>query len=94
MSVDQAPGQTGLELENLIRRIVREELARLLRSPARTLLDDWRQEGPEDAEGDAQLAADALAVLEEYKDTPEAWMKWEDFEAELDRAEAAGELPD
>ncbi len=88
MSVDHAPGQTGLELENLIRRIVREELARLLRSPVRSVLDDWRHEGPEDPEGDEQLAADALALLEKYENTPEAWMNWEDFKAELGGAQA------
>lgn len=35
-----------------------------------------------------------VAVLKQYGDKPEPWIKWEDFEAELDRAEAAGKLPD
>jgi hypothetical protein len=85
---------TPADLEALIRRIVREEIGRLLDQPARSILDDWKQEGPDDPEGDAVLLREALAVLHEYGDKPDAWMSWEDFEAELDRAEAAGELPD
>jgi hypothetical protein len=81
-------------LENLIRRVVREELARLLRKPARSILDDQAQEGPEDAAEDEVLLAEASAVLQQYASQPDAWMSWEEFEAELDRAEAAGELPD
>ena len=42
---------------------------------------------------DEGLLKGALAVLEEYGDKPKSWMRWEEFEAELDRAEAAGELP-
>lgn len=80
-------------LETLVRRVVREELQRLLEKPARSILDDWKQEGPNDPDGDALLLSDALAVLRKYKDSPDAWMSWEDFEAELDKAEAAGELP-
>jgi hypothetical protein len=81
---------TLAELENMIRRVIREELTRHTLSP----LDDWSQEGPDDPAGDQELLHDALVVLEEYGDKPEAWLKWEDFEAELDRAEAAGELRD
>ncbi len=84
---------TPTELENLIRRVVREELAHAPHAAATSILDDWSQEGPDDPEGDEQLLQEALAVLEEYGDKPEAWMKWEEFEKELDRAEAAGELP-
>jgi len=82
------------ELEILVRRVVREELTHLLRAPVRSILEDWRQEGPDDPAEDELLLSEALAVLQGYKDRPEAWMNWEDFEAELDRAEAAGELPD
>ena len=56
--------------------------------------DDWEQEGPNDPAGDERLLRDAIAVLQQYGDKPEDWMSWEAFEAELDRAEAAGELPD
>jgi len=70
-----------------------EELATLLRKPVGSILDDWKQEGPEDSLGDDVLLRDALAVLPQYENTPEAWRRWEDFEAELDRAEASGELP-
>lgn len=82
------------ELETLIRRVVREELIRLLCTPARSILKDWSQEGTDNPAEDELLLHEALAVLREYVDKPEAWMSWEDFEAELDRAEAAGELPD
>jgi len=81
------------DLESLIRRVVREELNTLLRKPVGPILEDWKQEGPEDSLGDEVLLRDALGVLQQYENTPEAWMRWEDFEAELDRAEASGELP-
>jgi len=86
------------DLENLIRRVVREvvheEIARLPRpSAAVSILDDWSQEGPDDPEGDEELLQGALAVLKEYGDKPETWMSLEDFEAKLDKAEARGELP-
>ena len=82
------------ELEILVRRVVREELTHLLRAPVCSILEDWRQEGPDDPVEDKLLLSEALAVLQGYDDQPEAWMNWEDFEAELERAEAAGELPD
>ncbi len=80
-------------LEHFVRRIVREELLRLLdRQPS--IAENGQQEGEADEAGDELLLLDALAVLEEYGDRPETWMSWTDFEAELVRAEAAGELPD
>ena len=81
------------ELETLIRRAVREELVRLLRTPVRSILEDWRQEGPEDPAEDELLLGEALAVLRKYEEERDAWMDWQGFEAELDRAETAGELP-
>lgn len=81
------------ELETMIRRVVRQELAAFFGSPSRSILDDWRQEGPDDPAGDALLEREALAALEADRDRPEAWLSWEESEAELDRAEAAGELP-
>ena len=87
------PSITPEELEKLVRRVVREEISRVLEQPVRSIHDDWKQEGPNDPEGDALLLREALAVLREYEDKPDAWMSWDDFEAELDRAEAAGELP-
>jgi hypothetical protein len=77
------------DLETMIRRVIREELARHTLS----VLDDSSQEGPDDPAGDEELLADALIVLEQYKDKPEAWTDWEDFKAELASAEASGELP-
>jgi hypothetical protein len=62
--------------------------------PIYSILEDWEQEGPTDPVGDEQLLAEALAVLQRYGDKPEEWMNWEAFEVELDRAEAAGEIPD
>lgn len=83
------------ELENLVRRVVREELMRLMRPETTTHYSEAeRHEGPDDPVQDDRLLRDALAELREYGDQPEAWMKWEDFEADLERAEAAGELPD
>lgn len=79
------------ELEALIRRVVREELTRLLQTPVQSILDDWKQEGPDNPIEDDLLLQDALAVLQSYEHKPEAWMSWEDFEAELDEAEAKGE---
>ena len=81
------------ELEGLVRRVVREELSRLLREPIRSVLEGAEHEGPDNPAEDEMLLKDALAMLEEYGDKPESWMNWEGFEAELDRAEAAGELP-
>ena len=82
------------ELESLVRRVIREELIRLLRSPVRSILDDRTQDGLDDVAQDNLLLGEALEVLREIGDKPDAWMTWEDFETELDRAEAAGELPD
>ncbi len=42
------------QLEQLIRRIVREEVSRLLRPSKPSPLDNWSHEGPEDPEGDAE----------------------------------------
>jgi len=81
------------ELEGLVRRVVREELSRLLRQPIRSVLEGAEHEGPENSAEDEMLLKDALTVLEAYGDKPESWMSWEDFESELNRAEAAGELP-
>lgn len=83
------------ELEALIRRVVREELARLVQQQAPdSILDDWSHEGPEDPEGDQELLEEALAALAYAKAHPETLRRWEDVQAELDRAETAGELPD
>jgi hypothetical protein len=82
------------ELERMIRRIVREEVSDLLRPAVRSILDDWNQEGPEDAEGDAELLLSALSILRENEDRIDAWMRWEDFEEDLAAREGTGDLPD
>jgi hypothetical protein len=82
---------TRSELETLIRRVVREELRRALRS---NILEDWSHEGPDDPEGDEIIAREALAQIEEIEKDPTRLRSWEEFEAELAKAEAAGELPD
>jgi hypothetical protein len=94
-----AEGQTTVtlspaQLEQLIRRIVREEVSRLLQSSKPSVLDDWSHEGPEDPEGDAELLQEALEVIRQRKQDPEASVGWEEFKAELRTAEAAGGLPD
>ena len=82
------------QLEQLIRRIVREEVSRLLQPSKPSVLDDWRHEGPEDPAGDAELLQEALEVIRRREQNPEASVSWEEFKAELITAEAAGELPD
>jgi hypothetical protein len=77
------------DLEALIRRVVREELSRL--SPS--ILDDWSHEGPDDPEGDAALLQEALEVIQQREQHGDTSVSWEEFQAELRRAEAAGELP-
>jgi hypothetical protein len=38
------------DLETLIRRVVREEISRLLQQPARSILDDWKIVSPAQTE--------------------------------------------
>ncbi|NJL29015.1 MAG: hypothetical protein HC897_14570 [Thermoanaerobaculia bacterium] len=47
------------QLEALVRRVVREELAQLLARPSRAILDDWSHEGSEDPAQDELLLRDA-----------------------------------
>jgi hypothetical protein len=91
-AAEQVISMTRSDLESLIRSVVREELKRALRPV--NLLDDWSHEGPDDPEGDEILAREALAQLEEIKKNLSQLKSWEEFEAELATAEAAGELPD
>jgi hypothetical protein len=72
-----------LDLENLLRRVVREELSRASGSSARSILNDWNHEGADDPAGDATLMREAVAVLDKYGDKPDTWVRWEDFEAEI-----------
>jgi hypothetical protein len=81
------------DLENLIRRVVREELTRLSHASALSILDDWSHEGPDDPAGDEELLTEALTMIEQYEKNPEGWKTLEEFEAKLARAEAAHELP-
>ena len=54
---------TPQELENLVRRVVREEIRRVLRrSP--TVSEDYQHEGPDDAEQDYQLLQEALHAFQ------------------------------
>ncbi len=70
------------ELEQLLRRTVREELDRM-RDAA---LDDPVEE--------AALVTEILAEIEYEKTHPPTLIVWKDVKAELDRAEATSELPD
>ena len=81
-------------LEQLIRRIVREEVGRLLQPRKPSILGDWSHEGPEDPGDEEELAEAAREAIREHEKNPGASLSWEEFEAELNRAEAAGELPD
>ncbi len=80
------------DLESLIRRVVREELWRILRGGPRFILDDWSQEGPDDPEGDEELAAEAVELSEQYRRDRTGWKTLAEFESELANAETAGEL--
>jgi hypothetical protein len=86
------------EMEDMIRRAVKEavheEFARVLRRAPASVADDWTHEGPSDPAGDQLLLAEALTERERYRTDPETWMDWDAFKAELEAAEAAGELPD
>jgi hypothetical protein len=86
------------EMEELIRRVVREavheEFARVLRRTPGSVAEDWTHEGPSDPAGDQSLLAEAVTEQERYRTNPETWMDWNAFKAELEAAEAAGELPD
>ena len=68
------------DLENLIRRVVREELTR--QSRAGSILDDWRQEGPDDPAGDEQLLREAIEVSERYRVDKRGGKTLEEFEAD------------
>ena len=68
------------ELETLVRRLVREELARLLQQPVHSILDDWTQEGTEDPAEDELLVSEALEAIRKYGNKPEAWISWQDLE--------------
>ncbi|MCG8348062.1 MAG: hypothetical protein MI924_09825 [Chloroflexales bacterium] len=97
--MSNTPGQVTInvtrdELEALLRRIVREEFARLLAARRTAALDDWAHEGPADPDGDTALLAEALALIEREQAAPSPRIGWDAAKAELARAEAAGELPD
>jgi hypothetical protein len=81
---------TVAELEEIVQRTVREELHRLLHEHLPAMRHELLHEGPDDPEGDAQLLQEALEIL--ANTPPDAWVSLEDFEAELDRAEASGEV--
>jgi hypothetical protein len=82
------------DLEALIRHVVREELRRLAPHEKPSILDDWSHEGRDDPGDDEELAQAALEAIREHEANPDASVSWEEFETELRRAEAAGELPD
>lgn len=81
------------ELEALVRRVVREELAQLFPRLSRAVLDDWSHEGPDDPAQDDLLLRDALERLERAGGHPDVLIGLEELRRELARAEAAGELP-
>ena len=86
------------EMEDMIRRAVKEavheEFARVLRRAPSSVAEDWTHEGPSDPAGDQSLLAEALTEHGRYRSSPETWMDWDAFKAELEAAEAAGELSD
>lgn len=87
----QALAALGLKPEDQV--VVEVSDTGLLIKPKPTsLLDDWAQEGPEDPQGDEILAQEALATLADVEAGRVTLIPWEQVEAELDQAEAAGEL--
>lgn len=78
---------TVSELEALIRRVVREELLRLIQQQP-SILEDWSHEGADDPEGDEELLTEVLTEIEREKTTPAVRISWEAAQAELDRAES------
>ena len=70
-----------LVLEEMIRRVVREELTRFRETAPSSILDDWSQEEPEDEEGDQQLLAAALVEWEQYGHQPDTWVPWDTLKA-------------
>ena len=92
MSQQTTPAMDLSDLEEMIRRIVREELTAVLRP--RSILEDWSREGPEDPAQDELLLQEAMARYHEYRKRPQDLMSLQDFKRELAEAERAGELPD
>ena len=94
MSTPQAETVVTLtigQLEALIRRVVREELAQYQAQPAGPQ-DDWRHEGPDDPQGDEILAREALEQLEAYQRNPYRRTTFEEYKAKLAAEEKASEL--
>jgi hypothetical protein len=75
------------DLESLVRRVIRGEL---VRQRQLDILDDWSYERPDDPDGDENLLRDALVAGQEYRASTEGWLSWEEFEPDIERAEAAG----
>jgi hypothetical protein len=82
------------EMKDLVRQVVREELAYLLKVTPPAGGDPWNDEGSDDPEGDEELLNEVLEQIEQEKTNPAPRIPWEKVKAELARAEAAGELPD
>jgi hypothetical protein len=74
-----------IDLENLIRRVVREELTRQARNGS--ILDDWSHEGPDDPAGDEQLLREAVEISERYRVDKRGGKTLEEFEAELNQTD-------
>ncbi|MFN8453578.1 MAG: hypothetical protein U0401_02725 [Anaerolineae bacterium] len=70
------------ELETLIRRVVRQELIRLLHQSSSAILEDGSHKEPDEPAGDEALLAEALAVLKQYENDPNSWTSWEEFKRE------------
>ncbi len=99
-TTDRPPATVTLTLAELeaiiqhaVRQAVREELAQQLRAHLPAIRYYLLHEGPDDPAGDAILLQEALADIAYIQQHPESLMAWEDVKAEIERAEAAGELP-
>ncbi|GEM_PF-767273 len=93
--LDEIRDELRVESRDAVRAAVCEEMKRAFGTPLRKLMEEWEHQGPYDPEGDDLLLADALEIVEKYKDDRSGWVTLEELEAEL-AAEAnakADELP-
>lgn len=88
--LDEIRDELRVESRDAVRAAVCEEMKRAFGLPLRKLLEEWEHQGPYDPEGDDLLLADALEIIEKYKDDRSGFITLEELEAEL-AAEAAAE---
>lgn len=81
--LDEIRDELRVESRDAVRAAVCEEMKRAFGTPLRKLMEEWEHQGPYDPEGDDLLLADALKIIEKYKDDRSGWVTLEELEAEL-----------